>query len=380
MNRLTHLQPTEVICGLPLTQLSFYVTDGCNLTCRYCWAGSRQPSEDSARRYLPVDRIGAAVREGLPLGLQSVRLSGGEPLLHPDIERLIDQLENLELAIEIETTGHGLTPLRAARLAHLRRCSVLIALDGINAVTHDAIHHAPGSFDIAVQAVKLLSTAGIAPQIVTSVMRSNINQVPALIRLAESLGAASLRLVMINTRLAGYQITGANIPYPGEKNPEGLAVEELIALGRRVERDMAPTTRLQLIFEQPPVFRGLHSMSNITGQGRCHILNSLSVLPTGEYGLCGSAERLPSLTFGQVGVVPLEQIWNEHPTLSALRQGMPDRLEGVCGHCIMKTSCLGNCAVENYLYSGAFWGPYWFCDAAAQSGLFPAGRIIENVW
>lgn len=373
MNRLTYLQPAEVICGLPLTQLSFYVSDGCNLTCRYCWAGARQTPGKAATSYLAADRIGAAVREALPLGLQVVRLSGGDPLLHPDIDLLIDRLAGLQLDIEIETTGHGLTPLRAARLARLGRCNVMIPIDSTNASTHDAIHHDPGSFEAAVQATQQLSTAGLAPQIVTSVTRSNISQVAGLTRLAESLGAGSLRLVMVNTRLANSQ-------KPTDKGHEGLTVEELIALGRRVERELAPTTRVQLIFEQPPVFRGLHSMSNNSGQGRCPVLNSLGVLPTGEYGLCGIAERLPSLTFGQVGVVPLEQVWNENPTLAALRQGMPDQLEGICNHCIMKTTCLGNCVVENYLHNGTFWGPYWFCEAAEKSGLFPAGRIIENVF
>lgn len=300
--------------------------------------------------------------------------------MHPDIDRLLDRLESLELMVEIETPGWGLTPLRAARMAHMQHCSVLVGMHGANAATHDAIQQTPGAFDAALQAIKLLSTAGLAPQIVTSVMRSNISQLPAIIHLVESLGAASLRIVMVNNRLGHQPNASEKAHSPLKERQEGLAIEELIALGRRVERDLSQTTRLQLVFDQPPVFRGLHSNSRMSGPGHCNILKSLSVLPGGEYGLCGSAELIPALTFGQVGEVPLAQIWNDNPTLHALRHGMPDRLEGVCGHCVMKAACLGNCAVENYLSTGTLWGPYWFCDAAAHSGLFPAGRIIENVW
>ena len=380
MDRRTHLQPAEGVRRLPLTQLSFYMTNGCNLTCQYCWPGSKQTAEETSEYFLTVDRIGAAIREALPLGLQTVRLTGGDPLSHPDIDRLLDRLESLELMVEIETPGWGLTPLRAARLAHMRQSSVLIGIDGADASTHDGIHQTPGAFDAAVQAIKLLSTAGLAPQIVTSVMRSNISQLPAIIHLVESLGAASLRIVLMNNRLGHPQIAGSNRHHPPKDKQEGLAVEELIALGRRVERDLSQTTRLQLLFDQPPVFRGLHSTSRMIGPGRCNILNSLSVLPGGEYGLCGGSELIPALTFGRVGEMPLAQIWNDNPTLQTLRQGMPDRLGGVCGHCVMKTACLGNCVVENYLSTDTLWGPYWFCDAAARSGLFPAGRIIENVW
>jgi SynChlorMet cassette radical SAM/SPASM protein ScmF len=263
----------------------------------------------------------------------------------------------------------------------MRQCRVVIGLNGPDATSHDAICQDPGSFEAASEAIRLLATAGLGPQVVTTIMRGNVQRLPAILQTAERLGAASLRMVMVNTRLT--QINAArdgDLSNQESRDREGLTVEELIALGRRVERDLSQTTRMQLLFEQPPAFRGLHSSSRVTGQSRCHIFNSLSVLTSGEYGLCGVTGQAPALTFGKVGEVPLEQIWNENPTLRAIRQGMPDKLEGVCGHCILKTACLGNCAVENYLSTGAFWGPYWFCDAAAQRGLFPAGRIIENVW
>ncbi len=96
--------------------------------------------------------------------------------------------------------------------------------------------------------------------------------------------------------------------------------------------------------------------------------------------MCGIAESVPELVLGQVGVDPLAAIWHNHPALANLRDGLPDRLEGVCSRCIMKTACLGYCAAENYLRSGTFWGPNWFCQAAERAGLFPASRLIENQW
>lgn len=159
-----------------------------------------------------------------------------------------------------------------------------------------------------------------------------------------------------------------------------LAVEELIAFGLRLEREFSNLTRLRLTIDQPPAFRGLHPLAHVDGQGRCAIRNGLVVLSSGEYALCGVAESIPEFILGTVGVDALGPIWQAHPTLAALRGGLPDQLEGVCGRCIMKTACLGFCPAENYLRSGSFWGPHWFCQAAERAGLFPASRLIENRW
>ena len=83
-----------------------------------------------------------------------------------------------------------------------------------------------------------------------------------------------------------------------------LQVEELIALSWRIERELASHTRLKLLFDLPPVFRGLHPQSTSTGMGlahyaswqqRCGILTALSLTPGGEYALCGLAQGVQIL-------------------------------------------------------------------------------------
>lgn len=434
-------QPDERQLVLPLSQLTFYLAEGCSLACRRCSMPSgtftrltppRTGSLNGAGRVtgslngfgrvtgglngarlgtaplphgtaplrkpdftpLPTATILQAIREALPLGLRVVQLSGGsrpegEPLLHPDFDTLVERLESLNLSVVIETSGAGLTPARAARLARLPQCSTAIGLDGADAETHDAIHGQPGSFVTVTDAVTMLAQYGLAPQIIFNVMRSNVHQILQVVRLAESLGAESLHLVV--DWPGRYQLPGNN-GHSSRGGQEALSVEQLIAVGRKVERELSRGTHMQLIFDQPPAFRGLHASARVDGHGRCGILNSLAVLPDGSYALCGIAAGFafgsaavdraaePSMIFCKVGELPLERIWREHPTLCLLRGGMPDRLEGVCERCVMKTACLGNCPAENYQRTGSLWGPYWFCEAAEQVGLFPASRLIENRW
>lgn len=378
----------------PLSQLFFYLNEGYPLPCRACWppeaipdAGGRKIPCLPVERFRPVQSAPAemtlavfvqAVREGLPLGLRSVKLTGGEPLLHAHFDALLDVLEENHLGFELETGGDGLNAARANRLARMAvrlvnetpyglkppPCSVSLGMFGADAAVHDRLRGEPGSFDAAIHAAQLLAQAGLAPIMVFSLARQNIHQIPEMIHLSDELGAAA----------ACFQVTQPDAP--GEA--QGLLVEEWIALGRRFERQFVSQAAMRVEFDQPPAFRGIGMYARTGPLTHCGLLNSLSVLPGGEYALCGVPLAAFELTFGQVGVDPLARVWNEHPVLEYLRTGLPDRLEGVCSRCLLKASCRGKCVAQNYCRSGSFWSPHWFCEAADHAGLFPASRLKEN--
>ena len=73
----------------PLHQIYFYLTEGCNLACRHCWLAPGFDADGSTYPTLPVELFETAIREGKPLGLHEIKLTGGEPLLHPQITRLL---------------------------------------------------------------------------------------------------------------------------------------------------------------------------------------------------------------------------------------------------------------------------------------------------
>lgn len=392
---------------VPLTHLTLQLRPGASLCFRQCWPAAL-PAPGC--EYLPLKTIEQALREALPLGLRVVRLSGsaaprGDALLHPEIAALLDKLESLELRVEVETGGAGLTPQLAARLARLPQCAVIIGLDGASAPAHDALH-LPGAFEIAAEAAQRLSAQGLAPEIVFSVRRATARQVPAAVRLAGDLGAKLVRFVPLRPVNGGCapdhrpQAGGPNGSRPAAASPspaptrapgDYLRVEELIALGRKIEREYARSARIPLVFEQPPAFRGLHAPTPVERHGRGDLRTSLSLLPGGWYALCGAAAlsqapgaarrgAAPELILGKAGADSLGRIWREHPTLLMLRENMADMLEGVCERCLLKRACLGYCPVENYLRTGNFWAPHWFCAEAELAGLFPASLLIENTW
>ena len=349
-----------------LNTLYFYLTEGCNLACRHCWMGPKLDVTGSHYPTLPVELFETAIREAKPLGLSGVKLTGGEPLLHPHFTRLLEIIRREELKLTVETNGLLCTPEIAAEIAKSPNRFVSVSIDGTDAATHEGVRGVAGSFEAARQAVRNLVTAGIRPQIIFTVMCINAAQVDAMVRMAEELGAASLKFNVVQPTARGEKL---------HENQETLNIADLIKLGRHVEQELAPKTKLKIIFHYPHAFKALHNIASGDGCSSCGIFGILGVIANGHYALCGIGEQVPDLIFGVVGKDQLEKVWRENTILKALREGLPKRLEGICGRCLMKSRCLGSCIAQNYYSKGSLWAPYWFCEQAEEAGLFPVSRL-----
>ena len=190
----------------PLNQLYFYLTEGCNLACRHCWLAPKLDREGKLYPTLPVELFETAIREAKPLGLRGVKLTGGEPLLHPHIIQLLEITRREDLAITIETNGLLCTPAMAKEIAKSPKRFVSVSLDGADAETHEWVRGVAGSFEAACRAVRILSEAGLRPQVIFSVMRHNAHQVELMPKLAEKLGAASLKYNIIQPTARGEKL------------------------------------------------------------------------------------------------------------------------------------------------------------------------------
>ncbi len=208
-----------------LNQIYFYLTEGCNLACRHCWLAPKFDADGSRYPVLPVELFETAVREGKPLGLSGVKLTGGEPLLHPRFLDILEIIRREEMRLTIETNGVLCTPAIAAEIAKSPNRFVSVSLDGADAATHEAVRGVKGSFDAACAAVRTLSEAGLKPQVIMTIMRSNMHQAGAMVRLADGLGAASVKFNIVQPTARGEKLHDAD---------ETLKVRDLIALGRRV--------------------------------------------------------------------------------------------------------------------------------------------------
>ncbi len=356
----------------PLSTIYFYLTPECNLACRHCWISPKYQNAGIASEYLPLDLFTSIVEQAAPLGLRNVKLTGGEPLIHPQIDEILEYLRESEYGLTVETNGTLITEEKAALIASCKRPFVSVSLDGVDKETHEWVRGVPGSFDASCRAVEFLADAGLKPQVIMSVMRHNADQVEPMIRLAESLGAGSVKY---------------NIVQPTERgetmHAEGntLSIRELIDMGRRVEDTLAKTTDLRLVFSLPHAFHPLSRMfgnESRGGCGRCNIRGIIGVLGDGSYALCGIGETISEMVFGNARTDRLEDVWQKNAVLNDIRCGLPDKLQGICARCAMNHICQGSCLAQNYYSSGTLWAPFWFCKETEEQGLFPESRLLPG--
>lgn len=352
-----------------LNRLYVYLTQGCNLACRHCWLSPGFDPHGTRYPVLELAALETALEEAMPLGLSSVKLTGGEPLLHPRIEDVLRCLRDAAVGLNVETNGLLLTKRLAEQISEFPERFVSVSIDGADPDTHDRFRGAVGAFDGACQAVTRLVDSGIRPQVIMAVTRKNHDQIPAVIRLAESMGAGSVKLNPIHPIARGEAL---------DKGDETLNVDELIRLGRYVNEELARQAELPVDFDLPHAFRPLSRLHRGDGVGTCGILGIIGLLPTGAYALCGIGRHVPGLVFGRVGEDPLRTIWEQNSVLLALRAGLPRQLEGICGRCLMRGRCLGSCIAQNQYRTGRLFGAFWLCEAALAGGLFPRSRLIPD--
>jgi SynChlorMet cassette radical SAM/SPASM protein ScmF len=351
----------------PLELIYFYLTEGCNLRCRHCWIMSEENSTRSRNAILDVGLFESILAQARPLGLKAIKLTGGEPFLHPQIHHFLEIIQAAELRPLVETNGVLVTPELADLLACCHKPFVSVSLDGTDSATHEWVRQVPGSHRAAIQGIRYLVQAGLKPQIIFTIMRRNQDQIASIVQLAQELGAGSLKFNVVQPSPRGDRMREEN---------ETLTIKDLVKLGSWVERELAPTVDLTLHYSHPPAFRPLNRMFGQKGSGFeiCGILGIIGVLANGCYALCGIGENIPELVFGHAGQDSLAELWGTHPVLQEIREGLPARLSGICQACLVRGCCLGYCLAQNYYKGKDLWSPFWFCEEAEAAGLFPASR------
>jgi SynChlorMet cassette radical SAM/SPASM protein ScmF len=353
----------------PLNSYYVYLTGGCNLACKHCWIAPSFQPHGGTGGHLDYKLFELAIDEGLPLGLSHVKLTGGEPLLHPDFIRMVDLLRGKELGLTIETNGVLMTE-KLAR--YLKKKSTLqfisVSLDGANPETHDAFRGVKGSFEKTCQAVRHLVAAGFRPQVIMSIHEGNVNEVEPLVRLAESLGAGSVKFNLVQPTGRGSAMTARG---------QVLGIKYLVELGKWIETHVQKYAGINLIYSWPMAFYSIKHLLDFEGYS-CSIFNILGILPTGELGMCGIGTQVPELRYGALGRDRVADVWTSHSLLADIRRNIPHQLEGTCGECVLRNLCMGTCIAENYSSGGKLNSPHWFCQQAREQKLFPSSRLTQS--
>jgi len=158
---------------------SYNVTSRCNMKCSFCdWWKMNIPE-------LPTRKALTAIDEVCSLGVPFFDLSGGEPLLRKDLAILAKRASSHGCLVSMNTNGTLLNSSRASEIANAFDV-VVVSLDGPQEV-HDKLRGVGGTYDKAIEAIKLLKSHGTRVGVNTVVTPWNIKILPQFIEELRSL-------------------------------------------------------------------------------------------------------------------------------------------------------------------------------------------------
>jgi PqqA peptide cyclase len=311
-----------------LTELTYR----CPLHCPYC----SNPLAVETNAELTTGEWQRVFREAAELGVLQVGLSGGEPLVRRDLAEIVHGAREANLYTNLITSGVGLDETRARALRDAGLDSVQLSFQSDHVDLADEIagaraHHRK------LEAAAGVRAAGISLSLNFVIHRRNIDHLPQMIDLAETLGAERVEL--------------ANVQYYGWaflNRAALLPTRDQVVRAREVAAAAKARLAGQIeIFYVLPDYYETRPKPCLNGWGQRY----LTVNPIGEVLPCPTASSaIPDLRFDNVRARSLDWIWHESESFNRFRgtEWMPEP----CRSCPQREIDFGGCRCQAALLTG----------------------------
>ncbi|GGO80657.1 coenzyme PQQ synthesis protein E [Wenjunlia tyrosinilytica] len=308
------------------------LTHACPLHCPYC----SNPLELVRRsRELPTEEWERVMREAGELGVVHVHLSGGEPLLRPDLAAIVAAAVRSDLYTQLVTSGLGLDGARLDELAAVGLHSVQLSVQDADPVNSELIA-GRRSFAAKEKAAAAVRERGLPLGLNVVLHRRNLDSIEEIIALGEAWGVE--RIELANTQFYGWALLNRATLLP-DRDQLARAEE---AVERRRERLAG---RIELVWVVPDYFDGV-AKPCMGGWGAV----SLTVSPEGTALPCPAAYALEGLEAPNVREHSLEWIWEESEAFNAYRGS--DWMREPCRSCAHRDTDFGGCRCQAFALTG----------------------------
>jgi radical SAM protein with 4Fe4S-binding SPASM domain len=341
------------------------LTRRCNLACAHCYMDAEQRARPAPGE-LSDEALGALFRDiGARAPGTILVLTGGEPLMHPGLEGLVEAGVAAGLRMVLGTNGVLLTAEKAARLKAAGLEGMGISLDSVSAASHDSFRGMQGAFARSCAAVRLCREAGMHAQIHFTITRRNRAELRAAVAMAKNLGAAILNfffLVCVGRGESRMDLT------PEEYE---IALREIAEL-QRSSQGILVQTRCTPHFKR--VMHQIDPKSPYTraegydGGGCPAATHYCRITPKGEVTPCPYIE----LSGGNVAEGGFWKVWDDSRLFHSLRD--PSLLGGRCGSCEYKQIC-GGCRARALVDAGDLMGEDPSCAYQPAGGAAIPARL-----
>ncbi len=329
--------------------VAWELTRHCNLNCIHCRAAAdRGPYENELTTEECLRILGEIKQVGNPI----IILTGGEPLLRPDIFELAQAASDMGFRPVMATNGTLITPEIAQKMKDTGIARVSISLDGASPKAHDEFRKVPGAFEGALNGIRILKEHGIPFQINTTVTEVNLEEIPKVLALALELGAVAHHIFLLVPVGRGKEMADQALSAEKyekvlhwfyeqrAKVPQGFHLKATCAphyyrILRQRAREEGKEVTLET-FGLDAVTRGC-----LAGTGFCFISHRGIVQP------CGYLE----LNCGSLREKSFPEVWWNAEVFQNLRNFKA--YKGKCGRCEYVRVC-GGCRARAYEATGDY--------------------------
>ena len=339
------------------------LTRRCNLKCAHCYldAGTlRAGAPDELR----TDEVLALLDRIVLLNDETmIVLTGGEPLLRPDVEAIARHAADLGLMVVVGTNGTLLDERRVALLQAAGVRAVGISLDSLDPIYHDRFRGLPGAWKGTLAGIDACRRAGLMFQLHFTVTDDNADELDDMIVFARDAGAAVMNVFFVvctgrgrtlsNISVDKYEMALRRLAEAARDEPDLVVRARCAPHFKRLARELSPPLPITLA-------DGYEAGGCLAGTRYCRIT------PEGELTPCPYME----VSVGSVRENDFAVLWRDAPLFAAFRS---PTLEGRCGVCEYAKLC-GGCRARPLARDNNLMGEDFLC------GYQPAGGpMIEPV-
>jgi heme d1 biosynthesis radical SAM protein NirJ len=374
MHELVHPTPIGPKRTRPGPVVIWNLVRRCNLTCKHCYSISADkdfPGE------LSTDAVFRTLEDLKAARVPAVILSGGEPLLRPDVFDIGRRAKAMGFYVGLSSNGTLVNAANVEAIAETGFDYVGISLDGL-AATHDVFRRKAGAFDAALAGMRLCKAAGAKVGMRFTLAQENAHDFPALLDLMET------------EDIDKFYLSHLNYAGRGNRNRKGDAhfVTTRAAMDRLFQRawDAACAGRASEFVTGNNDADGvylLHWVAARFPERYAHIRARLE-----QWGGNASGVHIANIDnlgdvhpdtmwwnypLGNVRARPFGEIWADtsDPLMAGLKRS-PRPVGGRCAVCAYRTICNGNTRVRAWQTSGDYWAEDPGCYLDDDEILTPA--------
>jgi heme b synthase len=339
--------PPTSIQKAELRLVAWEVTRTCNLACIHCRAAAQDhPYENE----LTTEECFRVMDDIAAFASPILILTGGEPLLRPDIFEIAAYGSRKGFRMTMAVNGTLLTTEMARQMIEAGIQRISISLDGSTPASHDSFRQVRGAFEGALQGIANARKVGLDFQINTTITQQNLHELPAIQELVVSLGAVAHHIFLLVPMGRGKDLAEQSISakqyektlhwFYEQKDKVPLQLKATCAPHYyRILRQRAKAEGRDVNFQT----FGLDAVSRgcLGGVGFSFISHVGQVQP------CGYLE----LDCGNVREKPFSEIWKNSPVFLSLRNF--EKYEGKCGRCRYVNVC-GGCRARAFESTGNY--------------------------